>query len=332
MILEAATGNSMTIKCFIWDTPATTPIDSDEDSVYLDSPRAGGKYMITGTAASMLGNLGLTQKALLTTWLCNQRSAGIEYPAITSDIINSAKSFRPLPTNERVDRAILYFNERVRVGQTIGIPPEHVEAEGSADSQLLAAVTESLTFGELIAFFEMLEAMGWLSQRFSHMHSMNYTLTPSGWLRVDQLLTRLPDTTQAFVAMWFNDATQAAYADGIEPAITDIGYRPVRIDKKEHNNKIDDEIIAEIRRSKFLVADFTCEKEKVRGGVYFEAGFAIGLGIPVIWTVAKESFGDVHFDTRQYNHIVWDTPQTLRALLKARIGAVIGDGPLRGHS
>lgn len=80
-----------------------------------------------------------------------------------------------------------------------------------------------------------------------------------------------------------------------------------------------------------MVADFTCEKEKVRGGVYFEAGFAMGLGIPVIWTVEKGSLGDVHFDTRQYNHIVWDTPETLRNMLKARIGAVIGDGPLKAH-
>lgn len=67
----------------------------------------------------------------------------------------------------------------------------------------------------------------------------------------------------------------------------------------------------------------------MRGGVYYEAGFAGGLGIPVIWTVAKDSLDDVHFDTRQYNHIVWDAPETLRKLLAARIGAVIGDGPLK---
>lgn len=116
--------------------------------------------------------------------------------------------------------------------------------------------------------------------------------------------------------------------NGIEPAIRESGYRAVRIDKKEHVNKIDDEIIAEIRRSKFLVADFTCEKEKIRGGVYFEAGYAMASPIPVIWTCSNSSINDLHFDTRQYNHIVWDTPQTLRRLLKARIGAVIGDGPL----
>ena len=102
-----------------------------------------------------------------------------------------------------------------------------------------------------------------------------------------------------------------------------------RIDRKEHSNKIDDEIIAEIRRSRFVVADFTCEREKVRGGVYYEAGFALGLGLPVIWTCRKDCLDYLHFDTRQYNHIVWETPEELYARLKARIGAFIGDGPLQ---
>jgi hypothetical protein len=68
--------------------------------------------------------------------------------------------------------------------------------------------------------------------------------------------------------MWFNPSTEDTYAQGIAPGIEDAGYKPLRIDNKEHSNKIDDEIIAEIRRSRFLVADFTCEKGKVRGGVY----------------------------------------------------------------
>ena len=65
--------------------------------------------------------------------------------------------------------------------------------------------------------------------------------------------------------------------------IEDAGYEAVRIDEKEHTNKIDDEIIAEIRRSRFVVADFTQGKDGARGGVYYEAGFAHGLGIEVIF-------------------------------------------------
>ncbi|HUN96136.1 MAG TPA: hypothetical protein VMU69_07850 [Bradyrhizobium sp.] len=105
----------------------------------------------------------------------------------------------------------------------------------------------------------------------------------------------------------------------------------MRIDKKEHGNKIDDEIIAEIRRSRFIVADFTCAligkskfREAVaRGGVYYEAGFAQGLGIPVIWTCRADCIDYVHFDTRQYPHIVWSETTELRSKLTNRIRAII---------
>ncbi len=53
-----------------------------------------------------------------------------------------------------------------------------------------------------------------------------------------------------------------------------------------------------------------------------------GLGIPVIFTCRKDRLGDVHFDTRQYNHIVWETPDEPRDQVANRIAAVLGDGPL----
>ena len=57
--------------------------------------------------------------------------------------------------------------------------------------------------------------------------------------------------------MWFDESMDQAFEVGIEPAIEEAGYKPLRIDRKEHVNKIDDEIIAELRRSRFVVADFT---------------------------------------------------------------------------
>ena len=67
----------------------------------------------------------------------------------------------------------------------------------------------------------------------------------------------------------------------------------------------------------------------MRGGVYYEAGFAEGLGIDIFWTCREESIGDLHFDTRQYNHIIWTNPADLREKLTNRIRAVIGQGPLK---
>ena len=94
-------------------------------------------------------------------------------------------------------------------------------------------------------------------------------------------------------------------------------------------NKIDDEIIAELNRARFVVADFTHGDEGPRGGVYYEAGFAHGRNIPVIFTCRKDIIDKVHFDTRQYNHIVWEAEKLdeFRRKLAMRISAVIGDGP-----
>ena len=74
------------------------------------------------------------------------------------------------------------------------------------------------------------------------------------------------------------------------------------------------------------------ERTGARGGVYYEAGFAHGFGIEVIFTCREDALKHVHFDTRQYNHIVWETPKELRQRLAARISAVIGDGPRKENS
>lgn len=132
------------------------------------------------------------------------------------------------------------------------------------------------------------------------------------------------ESDSAFVAMWFAPEMSAAYEEGIAPAVEKLGFRPVRIDRREHNNKIDDEIIAEIRRAHFLIADFSCGPDGARGGVYYEAGFAAGAGKPVIYMVREGDLPRVHFDTRQFNHIVWVSHDDLRTRLANRIGATIG--------
>ena len=129
--------------------------------------------------------------------------------------------------------------------------------------------------------------------------------------------------------MWFDKSMEEVYERGIRPAIEEAGYSPLRIDDKPDLDKIDDDIIAEIRRSRFVVADFTHGCDGARGGVYFEAGFAYGLDIPVIYTCRNDMVDNLHFDTRQYAHIVWEMEELdqLRAELRNRILARIGEGP-----
>jgi len=125
--------------------------------------------------------------------------------------------------------------------------------------------------------------------------------------------------------MWFDESMDDLYERAIEPAIRDAGYDPLRIDRYEHVNRIDDEIIGQIRRSRFMVADFTGQ----RFGVHFEAGMMMGLGRTVIWLCDRKDLdeGKLHFDVRQFNFIAYESIEDAKNRLYHRILAIEGEGP-----
>lgn len=318
--------------CPIWGTPAKS-LPTTRDGQDLDSARAGGRYFIGGTAAAMLKNWNETKKMLLTSWLIEQRRLGVSCPEISSATLDEVAKTRPLSVHDRADNLLRYLRTK---GDLLGAVVKFYALENTkvqdAEHELLAW-TGSRQISEVITLAEYCNQEGWIEHRVTEragsskntLHEL--MLRPPGYARLAELDGMSSGSTQAFVAMWFDDSMNEAYDKGIRPAIEDAGYKPVRIDQKDHDNKIDDEIIAEIRRSRFVVADFTQGDAGARGGVYYEAGFARGLNMPVIFTCRKDAIGKVHFDTRQYNHIVWETPEELRDRLAKRISATIGDGP-----
>lgn len=132
--------------------------------------------------------------------------------------------------------------------------------------------------------------------------------------------------------MWFGengstskDNQDKLYLEGLTSAVNNAGYKITRSNAEQYNNFIMDKIIGDIRLAPFIIADFTGN----RGGVYFEAGFARGLGKEVIHTCHKDDFvpEKTHFDIQQINTIVWDKPEELYESLYHRIRATIGQGP-----
>jgi hypothetical protein len=186
---------------------------------------------------------------------------------------------------------------------------------------LRASYVESTS--ELIALLDYWAEQGVIELRKAMDGTVDVAVPVRGLIALEADIVATESET-AFVAMWFAPEMTSAFDEGIAPAVEQLGYRPVRIDQREHNNKIDDEIVAEIRRARFVIADFSCGPDGVRGGVYYEAGFATGLGLPVIHMVRESDVGTLHFDTRQINHIVWSDPADLRHKLVNRIGATLG--------
>lgn len=90
--------------------------------------------------------------------------------------------------------------------------------------------------------------------------------------------------------------------------------------KPELNPAYEDKILAEIALAEFVVADVTHHSQ----GVYFEAGYAMALGRPVVFTCREDHKADCHFDTQHYPHLFWKTPADLREQLASWLGALIG--------
>ena len=283
----------------------------------------------------MLERLGNRLKARLTTWLVQQRRLGNDCPEITTATITEAEARRDLRVAERADRVLMCFETKVpHVGAGVAYRVFHdihqdVNLEPADEFYLeLLACSECVLPDELSFLIEYLGQRAYVRPPADLRRGGSCVLTVAGYERLAALAASHTPSNQGFVAMWFHRDTQDAWEDGIRPGIAAAGYTPLRIDQKEHANKIDDEIIAEIRKSRFVVADFTHGETGARGGVYYEAGFAHGLDIPVIFTCHSDVLDELHFDTRQYNHIGWETPQELCERLTKRIGAVVGEGPL----
>jgi len=144
-------------------------------------------------------------------------------------------------------------------------------------------------------------------------------LTFDGWNKYEALKEINENSKRVFVAMDFDPALKSIFNDAIYPACEECGFKAFRVDSEEHIEKICDKIIADIKSSRFIIADFTGQKH----GAYFEAGFAQGLGLKVIWTCKKDQEKELKFDTRQYNHILWEDKNDLKVKLINKIRAVI---------
>jgi hypothetical protein len=273
-----------------------------------------GKFILTAQASSAIGADGWK----LAVYVIEQNRRGntpafysLPTEAQAGSVgIDTVIEMFPKSVTERLDRALINLASiTTMLGQRLMIRPQETFP------LILAQNTVEAWF-----VLQQFEQEGYIKGKTISFPT-EVSLTAKGLNRVADLQRGLfgPFNKQAFVAMSFDNTLDEAWIHGLKLGIEDCGYEALRVDRKQHNEKICDVIIAEIRKSKFLVADFTLH----RNGVYFEAGMMMGLGRPVIFTCHKDDLDKAHFDTRQYNHIEWETPIELREKLKSRIQATI---------
>lgn len=257
------------------------------------------------------------------------------------------KQYRPLDPLDKMDHALSQlYKSSSYVGQDVMI-------ELATDYPLY----HCSNFKELGEVLKLLSNEKLIETRVKTIGNHYYlSITTKGYQRLRTIANPGGDSRYGFVAMWFNPETQKVYEKAIKPAIEykedgedSSRFEAIKVDDVEHINDINDEIIAQIRRSRFMVCDLT----GYRGGVYFEAGFAYGLGLEVIYT-CREDWADnddlhdengkkvntlfdsnkkpidikkegVHFDLAHRNRIQWspDKLPEFKTALENRIKAVI---------
>jgi hypothetical protein len=279
------------------------------DGLAVDCPRCGSYELVGPEAITMSFNWESDLRNALS---CAARQASVSGQPIRIVGNNAVDLARP-----HMNTRVLENQERLlrTVAAMAGRPKRVAVFWPATDFTLI----DCYSTDEFAWHINELIEQGFLTRSGSA--SVDLALTAAGWKRVQPFPQSGGIPGQCFVAMWFSDEMRTAYTDGIAPAIVKAGCKPIRIDQKEHNNEIPDEIMAEIRNSQFMVADFTGQ----RLGVYYEAGFAMGLGRKVIWCCRKDQIDKLHFDTNHRNHIAWENTEDLRNRLYTRIRVTILD-------
>jgi len=137
-----------------------------------------------------------------------------------------------------------------------------------------------------------------------------------------------------FMAMKFgNPQLEKVVADQIKPAIRKSFNIRVNTALDVSRAGLIDEIIrGQIRDAVFVLADLT----HGNNGAYWEAGFAEGVGVPVIYTCERSVFereGGTHFDTNHLTTVTWSTdqPGKFEAELIKTVGNTLERKPMSGQ-
>lgn len=146
-------------------------------------------------------------------------------------------------------------------------------------------------------------------------------LTYDGLEYVENLESPNASSKNVFLAFNFETELNDIFSTYVREAVEESNLTCIIVNQNntELNKSITDEIIGKLKSSRIVIADFTNH----RNSVYFEAGFAMGMKIPIIWTVQKGHDDAMSFDTRQYPHIVWENGEDLKKQIMDRIRVIL---------
>jgi Zn-finger nucleic acid-binding protein len=287
--------------CPICDSELTSPKlpEGQRDAAEFDCPRCG-KYRLSGTLEAAMPELRRQDSDAGTKLRYFFSSADSENNPIelnTQTVQEILKKPLPRP-GEQADILIRWLARNVRApGERKCLDPRRHRAVIGAKT----AAGFSMVLDHLIKKGFVDRAV--LGRPGEQVYA-GETLTFEGWEYFESLRVTSKPYRKAFMAMKFGDADLNDMLENVfKPASKEAGFELFKLDDSSVAGLIDDRMRVEIQTSDFVVADLTHDNL----GAYWEAGYAEGLGKPVIYTCEKKKFFSTppHFDTNHHLTIIW---------------------------
>lgn len=295
--------------CPVCDSTLKSP-SSRLDHVYFKCPQCG-TFGLTTSAEHLLPELlaGLGRnRAVLSYAISRKPRVGINTILFTLADCEAIIKAGYLPTpKEQADNLVRWL------GNNLGVPGEIISGAFQRHGTTIGFQSEA----EYSFVVRSLMGEGLLENRPDGL-SLSY----KGWEHYEQLRRAIPSGRRAFMAMAYgNVILDSIVNEHFRPAVSATGFLLKRLDDEPRAGLIDDRLRVEIESARFVIVDVTHSNL----GAYWEAGYAEGLGKPVIYTCEESKFHESHFDTNHRLHVKWteSDPTSAATRLKATIRATI---------
>ena len=285
-----------------------------------------------GSYSSSRWNLNPLQCAILSHRIRTKSDASLQTEnnlfEITPDVLDSLRSDGRLPSMAVQATNIVRFigDEVGSSGESVRQLPINFRAIiGALNREAAIRLTKELVERQILiadplgTAVDIEPATGQSLPSFS-----NINLSLDGWEQYESEKRGQFGGNYGFIAMQFDDPDLDPFVkDVVKPAVKNTtGYDLVDMRDVSKAGIIDNIMRVRIRDSKFVISDLT----HGNNGAYWEAGYAEGLGKPVIYICEKEKFESddgTHFDTNHCTTVFWsksrDNDEDFRQKLTATL-------------
>jgi len=286
-------------------------------------------------------NKDIQKVAVLSHWIRtkNESMPSFGHPKrilLKKDVVENIVKQPPPKPSEQADKFVLWLgNSKNPPGELIWVQADtHQSIMGAITPPGFGLILEHLVNTEILKTDNPRPTQVMHSGSFSRSRSnmpmqdmhlgANVCLSLKGWDRYEKLKRGATESRKAFMAMKYGEEElDRIVNDFFRDAVKQTGFDLFLLYERPKAGLIDNRLRVEIQTSRFLIADLTHKNP----GAYWEAGYAEGLGKPVIYTCEQKKFKKfkTHFDTNHHLTILWDekNPDEAAKQLKATIRATL---------